>query len=319
MIRRPLRDTPPRPAATIPAVTQAVSDPESRTAPWAGLIDEFESDLTRRVESVQDLPGTLREALRYALSGGGKRLRPVLTLLSCEAVGGRRRDALPAAAALELIHTFSLVHDDLPAMDDDHLRRGRPTLHLQYGEAMAVLAGDCLHALAFAWVSGAGPDGRAGAALVRELGDATVAMIAGQVFDTLGGFPGDLAAEERLELIHRNKTGALLRAACRMGGLCGGAGPRALESLTRYGEAVGMMFQIVDDLLDVTQTTEHLGKAANKDRDAGKLTWPAVYGTGASRAAVGLLLDQAREALVPLGDRCGPLLELADYMAVRTR
>jgi geranylgeranyl diphosphate synthase type II len=300
-------------------VTPTVTEPQPTTAPWEPLLREIEGDLARRLDSVRGLPGPLRDALRYAAFGGGKRLRPILVLLACESVGGRRSRALVAGSALELIHTFSLVHDDLPSMDDDHLRRGRPTLHVHAGEAMAILAGDCLQALAFEWVASSALDEPTRTALARELGEATVAMIAGQVFDTLGGFPEGLDASQRLELIHRNKTAALLRAACRMGACCGGATEPQMQALTRYGESVGMMFQIVDDLLDVTQTTEHLGKAAGKDGRAGKLTYPLVHGTAASRQTVQSLRVRAHEALEELQPAAGPLLELCDYMAVRTR
>ncbi len=300
------------------AINVTESHAKVSPASLAPLVAEIERDLARRMATLT-LPQTMTDAIRYSVLGGGKRLRPVLTLLSVEVAGGRRRDALPAAAALELIHTFSLVHDDLPAMDDDHLRRGRPTLHVHAGEAMAILAGDCMLALAFQWIAEAPLPAATIAKLQREVGDATVKMIAGQVFDTLGGFPDGLPDAERLEIIHRNKTAALIRAACRMGGLAAEAAEPALTALSDYGDAVGMMFQIVDDLLDVTQTTEHLGKAAGKDRDAGKLTWPLVHGTEASRREVARLRKEAHDALSALGAAAGPLVELCDFMAVRTR
>jgi geranylgeranyl diphosphate synthase type II len=285
---------------------------------WEKLLAEIEVELRERVNRL-DGPDALREAVSYAVLGRGKRLRPVLTLLACEAVGGDRRRAHGAAAALELIHTFSLVHDDLPAMDDDQLRRGRPTLHVHAGEAMAILAGDSMLALAFSWLAEPPTPGATVGALVTELAGATGRMIAGQVYDTLGGFPKALGPQERLETIHRLKTAALLRAACRMGAVCGGASPEQLRALGAYGDAVGMMFQIVDDLLDVTQTAEHIGKATGKDHEAGKLTYPTVHGQEASRAAVERLRRRAHESLTPLGDAAGPLVELCDYMAVRTK
>jgi geranylgeranyl pyrophosphate synthase len=202
-----------------------------------------------------DLPANLRDAIRYSVLGGGKRLRPVLTLLSCRAVGGDDSLALTPAAALEFIHAFSLVHDDLPAMDDDDMRRGRPTLHIHAGEAMAVLAGDAMTSLAFAMIHG-DPLLQPTLAhhLSRELAAATTDMIAGQVYDTLGGFDPDLSDTEKLHTIHRNKTGALIRAAFRMGALCGHADDHRLAQPTQLGEITGLMFQIVDDLLDVTQS-----------------------------------------------------------------
>ena len=299
-------------------MTNAVSETESIPKLWTTLVREVEADMSRRLDLAL-VPDTLRDAMRYALFGGGKRLRPLLTLMSCEAVGGDRTDAFAAAGALELIHTFSLIHDDLPAMDDDALRRGQPTLHLHAGEAMAILAGDCLHALAFEWVAAAPVPAEVVAPLGRELAGATVAMIAGQVYDTLGGFAEAVTPRDRLESIHRHKTTALLRAAVRMGGLCGGADEKQLGALTAYGEAIGTMFQIVDDLLDVTQTTEHLGKTAGKDQQAGKLTWPGLHGAEASHAAVERLHRESREALEVLGEPARHLGELCDYMAVRTR
>ena len=284
----------------------------------AGLVAEIEADLARRIESVPG-PAALREALAYSVLVGGKRLRPVLTLMSCEAAGGSRDRGRAAAGAIELIHAFSLVHDDLPAMDDDALRRGQPTLHVHAGEAMAILTGDVMMSLAFEWIADArlGDDTTGG--LVRTLAEATSCMIAGQVYDTLGGFPPGLSRSQQLDLVHRNKTAALIRAACRLGAYCGTATPEAVDALTGYGEAVGMMFQIVDDLLDVTETAEHIGKATGKDIRAGKLTYPGVCGTDASRIEVQRLRGKAHVALGPLGPAARHLLELCDYMAVRTR
>ena len=299
-------------------MTQAALQHAAQQARWQALVEEIERDLRQRLSDL-DVPEGLLDALAYALLGGGKRLRPVLTLLACEAVGGTRQRARAAASALELVHTFSLVHDDLPAMDDDQLRRGRPTLHVHASEAMAVLAGDAMLAQAFAWLADAEAGEGTVSRLVAELASATGRMIAGQVYDTLGGFGEELDPQERLETIHRLKTAALLRAACRMGAVCGGATPSQLEALGAYGDAIGMMFQIVDDLLDVTQTAEHIGKATGKDRQAGKLTYPAVHGTAASQAAVEHLRRRALEALQPLGDAARPLAELCDYLAVRTK
>jgi geranylgeranyl diphosphate synthase, type II len=276
------------------------------------------------------LPVNLREAVRYALLGSGKRLRPILCVRSCEAVGGRADDALAPAAAIEMIHSFSLVHDDLPAMDDDDLRRGRPTLHKHTNEAMAILAGDAMMGLAFELVAAELPRDTAGQ-ITLELAQATNDMIAGQVYDTLPepgsdqrrAGEGDRAFGarqlERLQAIHRHKTGALLRCACRMGAICGGASDEQLARVTTYAEAVGLMFQVVDDLLDVTQTTEHLGKAAGKDADQGKLTYPGLIGVEASRQEVQRLRAQALDSLQLLGEDARPLRDLCEYLAVRTR
>jgi geranylgeranyl diphosphate synthase type II len=282
------------------------------------LVREVEEDLARRLAGFGG-PEMLRETMSYALLGGGKRLRPVLALLSCEAAGGKREWARAAAAALELVHTFSLIHDDLPAMDDDDLRRGRPTLHVHAGEAMAVLTGDALMSLAFEWMADAGRDGVMTGRLVRELAEATTRMIGGQVHDTLGGLPPEYDRGQQLEVIHRNKTAALIRAACTVGAICADAPPRILDALSGYGEAAGLMFQVVDDLLDVTQSAEHIGKATGKDGPAGKLTYPGVHGDQASRQAVERLRGQAREALEPLGPAGQALRELCDFMAVRTK
>lgn len=278
-------------------------------APMVGRVDEW---LTEAIGAAE-LPENLRAAAQHAVLVGGKRLRPLLAIQCCEAVGGSIDDALPAAVAIELVHAFSLVHDDLPALDNDLLRRGQPTVHAKFGEAMAILAGDVLMSLAFE-IAARGP------AIAGELALATTRMINGQVLDTLGGFD---AAErddlQRLRRVHRNKTGALITAACRMGARCGGASAAGLTAVTTFGEDIGLMFQIVDDLLDVTQSTEHLGKAAGKDESAGKLTFPGVMGVDASRAEVRRLHADARAALRSFGPAARTLEELADYMAVRTR
>jgi len=265
------------------------------------------------------LPTNLREAIVYALLAPGKRMRPLLVLRSCEAVGGCIEDALAAAGALEMIHAFSLVHDDLPAMDDDDLRRGRPTLHRHTNEAMAILAGDAMLGLAVELVATRVEPGARAAAVGRELILGCNDMIAGQVYDTLPGSDEPADPLERLRTIHRHKTGALIRAACRIGALCGDADERRLEAVTDYGEAIGLMFQVVDDLLDVTQTTEHLGKTAGKDANQDKLTYPAVMGIDGSRREVARLREQALAALDRIGGETEPLRQTCEYLAVRTR
>jgi geranylgeranyl diphosphate synthase type II len=267
----------------------------------------------------RQLPRSLREAIMYSLLAGGKRLRPVLVLRSCQAVDGDDEAAMPAAAAVEMIHTFSLIHDDLPAMDDDAMRRGRPTLHVQTNEAMAILAGDALSSLAFeVLVTRIDPPGRA-AALVRELTVGCNDMIAGQVYDTLPEDDDAASPLKRLEQTHRNKTGALLRASCRMGAICGGADEDKLAAVSAYGEAIGLMFQVVDDLLDVTQSSEQLGKTAGKDVAQGKLTYPSLLGLEETKKVVDRLRGQALDALAPLGPAADPLRQLCQYMAVRTK
>ena len=275
----------------------------------------IESRLAYHVAHAEYAPN-LRSAVEYALLGGGKRLRPTLVLACARAAGGSVDDALDAAAAIEMVHAFSLVHDDLPALDNDDLRRGRPTLHRAMGEAMAILAGDALLALAFQAAS-ASP--RGALRIVMELSRATNAMITGQVHDTLGGFPADLSEVDRLERIHANKTGALLVCSCRMGALSAGAAEPLLSQLTQWGTLNGVMFQAVDDLIDETQTAEHAGKAVGKDRQAGKLTYPIVHGLDRTRSEIERLRTEALATIVTLGPAGEPLGRLTDYLAGRTR
>lgn len=265
------------------------------------------------------LPENLKAAVEYGLLGGGKMIRPILVIRCCEAVGGRPEQALPAAAAIEMVHAFSLIHDDLPAMDDDDLRRGRPSLHKHAGEAMAVLAGDALLSLGFELITTRMKSADTALEVMRELSIGTNDMIVGQVQDTVPGGDDDQEPLDRLEQIHRNKTGALLRAACRMGGICGGGTAAKLAALTRYAEAVGLMFQAVDDLLDVTSTTDELGKTAQKDAEQGKLTYPAVLGVEGTQEQIQRLHAAASAALSDFDQKANPLRELCDYMAVRKR
>ena len=289
-------------------------DLASMTQPVGAVECYMERFLSERV-----LPANLRQAIGYALLGGGKRLRPTLVVRACEAVGGQGDAAMAPAAAIEMVHCFSLVHDDLPAMDDDDLRRGRPTLHRHTSEAMAILAGDAMLGLAFELLADRLRPADLVGPVTLELATATNQMIAGQVYDTLGGSDAAVEPVEQLKTIHRHKTGALIRCSGRMGALCGGADPTQLDAVTRYMEAVGLMFQIVDDLLDVTQTTEHLGKAANKDAEKGKLTYPGLLGIQQSRQEVVKLQEQAHLALAPLGGQADRLHELCDYLAVRQK
>ena len=234
--------------------------------------------------SAKAKPATIHKAMRYSLFAGGKRMRPVLTLAAAEACGGEIDDALPAACAVECIHTYSLIHDDLPCMDDDDLRRGRPTSHKVFGEGVAVLAGDALLTVAFEILAGAKPTARYPmAALIRELAVASGShwLIGGQVAD-LEGEGRKLAAAE-LKYIHRCKTAALLTASIRLGAMSANATDARLRGLTDFGQALGLAFQVIDDILDVTQTTEKLGKTAGKDVKATKATYPAVFGLDHSR------------------------------------
>ena len=266
-------------------------------------------------------PTRLAEAMRYAALGPGKRVRPMLCVRTCVAVDGRMPTdaAYTAAASIEMVHAFSLVHDDLPAMDDDDLRRGRPTVHKAFDEATAVLAGDALQGLAME--SLAALDNLWAMAAVHELARATNDMIAGQVYDTLNGADdaASMSDAQRLERVHRLKTGALLRAACRIGGLAGGADGDELEALSTYADALGLMFQAVDDLLDITSDAATLGKATQKDADAGKLTYPGVFGVEGTRREITRLHEQAIAALSGFGASADPLREMAERLATRTR
>jgi geranylgeranyl diphosphate synthase type II len=265
-------------------------------------------------------PHRLFEAVRYSLLGGGKRVRPVLALAACEAVGGDSEAALPVACALEMIHSYSLVHDDLPAMDDDALRRGRPTTHIAFGEGVAILAGDALLTEAFAVLAraaAAAPRPRRLLLAAREIAEAAGAhgMVGGQAADLVAeGREVDLAT---VEFIHVRKTGALILAATRAGALVGGAGARPLRRLTRYGECLGLAFQVADDILDAIGTREQTGKVQGRDQDRHKATFPAVLGLPAAKARARQLREQALNALGTFGDAAEPLRALADFVVGR--
>ncbi len=265
-------------------------------------------------------PPRLAEAMRYSTMAGGKRLRPVLCLMAAEACGGETDLALPAACALEMVHTYSLIHDDLPAMDDDDLRRGRPTCHKAFDEATAVLAGDALLTLAFETVSTHVRPVEAALECVRLLAEAAGprGMVGGQMADLEAEGRGD-GTVQALESIHRRKTGALLRGALQMGGASAGAGPSQLAALDAYGRSVGLAFQVVDDLLDVTGDEAKLGKRVNKDSGLGKWTYPAFLGVEGSRLKARQLADEAVAALAPLGDRGDRLRALALDLLERDR
>ncbi|RYD37015.1 MAG: polyprenyl synthetase family protein [Verrucomicrobiaceae bacterium] len=278
----------------------------------------IDAALERLLPSADTPPATLHAAIRHSMFAGGKRLRPVLLLAACEACGGDAEQALPAACAVECIHTYSLIHDDLPCMDDDDFRRGRPTCHKVYGEAVAVLAGDALQPMAFELLlqSPAGPGYRT-ADLVRELAvtAGSLHLIAGQVRDLEG--EGKKISFDELRLIHEGKTAALLTASLRLGGMVAGATPAQLEALTAFGHALGLAFQVIDDILDVTQTSEKLGKTAGKDAASEKSTYPAILGLEASRAEASRLTDEARAALGHLGPASRRLGEIAGYLLQR--
>jgi geranylgeranyl diphosphate synthase type II len=291
----------------------------------------FESYLKERAQVVDQAlerllppesraPETIHKAMRYSVFAGGKRLRPVLVIAGAEAVGGRMDDVMPTACALELIHTYSLIHDDLPAMDNDDFRRGRPTSHKVFGEAMAILAGDGLLTLAFRLVADNWRPGMDPGVLRDVLVD--VADAAG-TDGMVGGQVADLEAEGRqigagmLDYIHLHKTAALIRTSIRVGARLAGASPAQLQALSVAGDDLGLAFQIVDDILDVTGTTEQLGKTAGKDQAQQKATYPAIHGLEASQARAARLVGEALQALAPLGPPAEPLRALARFIVER--
>jgi len=265
-------------------------------------------------------PETLHRAMRYSVFAGGKRLRPVLVIAGAEAVGGRLDDVMPTACAVEMIHTYSLIHDDLPAMDNDDFRRGVPTNHKVFGEALAILAGDALLTLAFRLLADNVPATSSGPRLrdvLVEIADAagSPGMVGGQVADIeCEGKPADA---EIVDYIHTHKTAALIRASIRGGAILSGATPAQLDALGVVGGALGLAFQIMDDILDVTATTEELGKTAGKDQAQQKATYPAVHGIEASRRRARALVAEAHAVLAPFGPRSQPLSELGTFMIER--
>jgi geranylgeranyl pyrophosphate synthase len=252
-------------------------------------------------------PQALHEAMRWSVFAGGKRLRPALALAVGQTFGAQETQLIRAACAFEMVHTYSLIHDDLPAMDDDKLRRGRPTCHVKYGEANAILAGDALQALAFQAIAADDtlpPEVRV--CVLAELSRGAAAMVAGQVFDMQAEARQDVSGAE-LERIHRHKTGALIVAAARCGAIIGGAAEAELAAVTTYAEALGLLFQITDDLLDLTATAEDLGKTPGKDTQANKATYPALYGLEKTREMADRQYLTACEALAAI-PRPTPLL-----------
>ncbi|HVC43399.1 MAG TPA: farnesyl diphosphate synthase [Candidatus Binataceae bacterium] len=320
-----MRDVKPIEAITAVAMTGGSADREFNLERYlrqrATLVEQA---LAARVADAHGPASRLLEAMRYSLLAGGKRLRPILALAACEAVGGAIDAAMGFACAIEMIHTYSLVHDDLPCMDDDDLRRGRPTNHKVYGEAIATLAGDGLLTDAFKVLAQAaaqsGPARIAPEALldtIAELaeGAGSAGMVGGQVIDLLGE-GRDLRLAE-LEELHRRKTGALFVAAVRGGARLGGGSPEELTALGAYGAALGLAFQVIDDLLDVESSAEDLGKRTNKDQARGKATYPALLGVERSRDLARELVGKAERALAAFDDRAAPLRLLAAYAVER--
>lgn len=278
-----------------------------------------------------DCPDRLRGAMRHSLAAGGKRLRPILAMLACEACGGSQLDALPAAAAIEMVHTYSLIHDDLPAMDDDDLRRGLPTCHVEFDEATAILAGDALLTLAFETLATDLPPATA-AACCADLASAagSQGMVGGQMADLAaeGRFdlefdappvpePSPEHACEHLESIHCRKTGRLLTCALTMGARVAGAATEQIAQLEHYGKCVGLAFQIADDLLDVHGDAQTMGKGVRKDAGHNKLTYPALLGEGESRRRAEALINEACDAIASFGERSRRLEALARFVLER--
>jgi geranylgeranyl diphosphate synthase type II len=269
----------------------------------------------------ETLPDLLHEAMRYSVFAGGKRIRPILLLAACEALGGDVAAALPAACAIEMIHSYSLIHDDLPAMDDDDLRRGKPTSHKVYGEAMAILAGDALLTEAFVLLSNpevmptVDAQGRCRLIHLLAKSSGSRGMVGGQVVD--------MESEERridlptLEYIHTHKTGALILAAIEMGAIIGGADEGQLRALSRYGATTGLAFQIADDILDIVADQNLLGKDVGSDQERGKATYPALMGLKAARRRKTELFDLAQQSLEPFGSAGRPLREIAEFIVNR--
>jgi geranylgeranyl diphosphate synthase type II len=285
----------------------------SRTAAVNAALDRFLPAATTR-------PATIHKAMRYSLFAGGKRLRPALCLAAAAACGGRESDAMPLACAVECIHTYSLVHDDLPAMDDDDYRRGKLTNHKVFGEGIAILAGDALLTQAFEVAAQCKgwpryPHRRIAGELAHAAG--SLQLIAGQVADLEG--EGKKTSASQLKYIHERKTSALLRCTVRLGGMSANCTPAQLKALTDFGYHVGLAFQVIDDILDVTQTSEKLGKTAGKDTKARKATYPSIVGLEKSRKIAAQLTDKAFAALKPFKGKAVALEALAEFLLKRDR
>lgn len=296
-----------------------MSSPFSLDAYLAARRALVEAALAERLDAISSVPPRLHDAMRYSLLAGGKRLRPVLALAACEAVCGQPERALDAACALEFIHTYSLIHDDLPAMDDDDFRRGRPTAHKVYGEGLAILAGDALLTEAFGVAAAARAEAAVVAAVVRELARATGAagMVGGQVIDIVS--TGRRLSLAELETLHRAKTGELLAVSVRAGARFGGATDEELAALGRYGDALGLGFQIIDDVLDVTADLATLGKDPGSDQAAGKTTFVDLLGVEGARARAHEVMAEGLASLERFGERALPLRELGRYAVERDR
>ena len=300
-----------------------MSEIRQKLEEWRTLVD---ASLEQHLRPSTARPAVIHDAMRYAVLGGGKRIRPILAMAAAEACGADAGPLMRAIGALELIHTYSLVHDDLPALDNDDLRRGRKTTHVVYGDAMAILAGDALLTEAFAWlaipIEGVDPARQLRA--LREVAEAvdSTGMIGGQVADLEAERSHERTSDpdalrDELAFIHANKTGRLLTASVVLGGLLAGAPDETVERLRKYGEAIGLAFQIVDDLLDIEESSETLGKTAGKDIAQGKLTYPALYGIDGAREKVAGLLTEAESNADIIAGPLNFLTGIARYICER--
>jgi len=275
--------------------------------------------LGRFLPTARKRPTTIHQAMRYSVFAGGKRIRPILTLAAAEACGGRSTDAMPLACVVECIHTYSLIHDDLPAMDNDDFRRGRPTSHNVYGEGIAILAGDALLTQSFEIAAQAkGWPRYPHTTIIREITDTAGSqkLIAGQVADLEG--EGKNLSVAQLRYIHERKTSALLACSVRLGGMSANCTARQLKALTDFGYNIGLAFQVIDDMLDVTQTTEKLGKTAGKDEAAAKATYPAIVGLEKSKKIANQLTNKAFSALKIFKTKSTTLEAMAEYLLKRS-
>ncbi|KAL1215499.1 Heterodimeric geranylgeranyl pyrophosphate synthase large subunit 1 [Cardamine amara subsp. amara] len=317
-------------ASSSSGVSSSVVTQETKSEPSSF---DFMSYIIRKAESVNKAldasvplrePLKIHEAMRYSLLAGGKRVRPVLCIAACELVGGEESTAMPAACAVEMIHTMSLIHDDLPCMDNDDLRRGKPTNHKVFGEDVAVLAGDALLSFAFEHLASATSSDVSPVRVVRAVGElakaiGTEGLVAGQVVDISSeGLNLNDVGLEHLEYIHLHKTAALLEASAVLGAIVGGGSDDEIERLRKFARCIGLLFQVVDDILDVTKSSKELGKTAGKDLIADKLTYPKLMGLEKSREFAEKLNKEARDQLLGFdSDKVAPLLALANYIANR--
>ena len=300
-----------------PGLKEPVMDLNNYLKEKRKLVDSFLKIYISAKKKQKDCPKNLAEAMGYALTAGGKRVRPILAIASYEAAGGKSESILPVASSIELIHTYSLVHDDLPAMDDDDFRRNKPTTHKAFGEAEAILAGDALLTDAFNIISHAAAKPTLLLKVINELsyGSGPEGMVGGQSMDIL--LEGKKADKKQLLYIHTHKTGALIRASIRIGAIMANASSAKLKALTEYGEKIGLAFQVTDDILDVTGTMEEMGKPTGSDDAKGKNTYPSIFGLEESQKRAEKLVNDSLKALKGFGEKAAPLEEIAKYILSR--